>query len=152
MKNDGYTRVGWKTAKKLNIKGTDLLIYSLIASLSGSTGGWMQFDYKRMAEIYNISERCAINSVQNLLERKLIEKIGGKGVSANRYRPVASIEKNSAQDEEESGKKFSTSDEEFSLQSRTKFSASTERNSPKIDEIETKHNELNKKTDGFFKL
>ncbi len=152
MKNEGYTRVNWTTAKKLDIKGNDLLIYCLIESLSRSNKGWMQFNYKRMAEVYNISERCAINSVQNLLKRKLIEKIGGKGVSANRYRPVASAEEISSLSEDATENKFSSSSEEYSLQSGTKFSASTEKNSPKNKETEIKHNKFKENTDGFFTL
>ncbi len=158
MKIDGYTKIDWRTAKQLNIKGNDLLIYSLIACLSSSKGGWMQFDYRRMAEIYNITERSAINSVQNLLDKNLIEKKQGRGVNANRYRPVSRGEENSAQAEEVPSKNFSTNTEEISLQSRKKFSATGEESSHKIDKTNFKHKEFNSQNNediterGFYDL
>lgn len=151
MKIEGYTRINWRTAKALDIKGNDLLIYSLIECLASSKGGWMQFDYKRMAEIYNISERCAMNSVQHLLDKNLIEKKIGKGVSANKYRPVICSEKSSPQSENGSGKKFTTRGEESSELSRKKFSASYENNSPITKETEFITNN-NLRKEGFYKL
>ena len=151
MKFDGYTRISWRTAKALNIKGNDLLIYCLIESLSRSKGGWMQFDYKRMAEIYNITERCAINSVQHLLNKNLIEKRIGRGVNANQYRPTVCGEKSSPQSEDGVGKKFSSSGEENSERSRKKFTNSTEESSPKNKVTEFKsNNNINK--NGFYRL
>ena len=151
MKIEGYTRINWRTAKALDIKANDLLIYSLIESLSRSKGGWMHFDYKRMAEIYNITERCAINSVQHLLDMNLIEKKIGRGVNANQYRTVACSEKSSLQGEKADGKKFSASGEQSSGLSRKNFTTSTEESSPKNKVTEFKSNN-NINTNGFYRL
>ena len=138
----GYTRVDWNTASNLDVKGLDLLTYELIASLSRSKGGWMQMELQGMAEIYNVSERSIVTSLQRLINRGLIEKIQGKGVSANRYRPTASTEETSGLEKQHNNKNFRTSTEENSGAYRRNFRTSTEETSPITNKTDKQHKEI----------
>lgn len=72
--DNSYTQISGWMVNKLNLKGNELLIYSIIYSYSRDGQGLFFGSLQYLSEFTNSSKRSVINNLQSLVDKELIEK------------------------------------------------------------------------------
>lgn len=143
IKDDNYINIqGWMITK-LDLKKTDLIVFSIIHGFSQDGKSICDCGYSYMASFANCTKRTVIQVVKSLHERELINvHNNGNGLVNELSVNVELIDKIKSGEKTSPVKKFHRSGEKISPVNGKNFTGSGEKTSPTI----IKDNKTNNKT------